>query len=87
MVKKLSKAERLMKDIRGHLRAATDIVSEDDSELFTEPRLRAAASQAAEVHRLLERLIGRIEVKNEMERDAANRIGGANDPMKYVAGA
>lgn len=76
-----------MKEIRGHLNAVNNIIGEDDPELFTEPRLRAAASQCAEAHRMLERLIGRMEVNNERTRDAANRIGGDNDPMKYVVGA
>lgn len=84
---KLSKNERLMKDIRGHIGAVTNIIGEDDPELFTVPRLRAAVSQVAEAHRMLERLVGRVELADEQARDKANSIGGANDPMKYVAGA
>jgi hypothetical protein len=83
----MKKEQRLMKEIRGHLSAVANIIGEDDPELFTEPRLRSAASQAAELHRVLERLIGRVEVQNELARNATNRIGGADDPMKYVAGA
>lgn len=83
----MEKEKRMMKGIRSHVRAVTDIIAEDNDELFTEPQLRAAASQCAEAHRMLERLIGRMEVNNERARAEANRIGGDNDPMKYVAAA
>jgi len=96
-----SKEQRMMDGARSHLRSAMSIVEENDAELFTEPRLRAAAAQAAEAHRMFERLIGRVEVQNEQAREQEKltgkiqkdgdkmlgRIGSDNDPMKYVAGA